>query len=225
MKVSPVYETQCDTWPGYCLRHLLQANRWQWTSSRLRRLERNVWWCFTDSVDHLSIHDSLFSTCAFSPNCGLWRAGVGARKAVIMWRMNIRTECMKRSGLGTYCASNMTETLEWQQWWKPCILNTALSDCRRKLSAQTPKPYRPSLLLTLRLALLWLIVTALQTLHSLLPWGREQKEEWVRPGFCKQKASLFFLFPVLSLRLIKVLCVLDAQKNNEEFILLPLLSQ
>lgn len=113
-----------------------------------------------------------------------------------MWRMDIPTVCMKRSGLGAYCGSNISETLERQQRWNPGsstkLCQTAGESCQcRRLNL-----YRPSPCLTLTLASLWLIVSALQTLSILSCLKRDseskRKNESIS-GCCKQKGTLFVL--------------------------------
>lgn len=90
--------------------------------------------------------------------------------AFAMWRMDICTVCMKRSGLGAYCGSNIIETPGRQQRWNPGSSTKLCQGCRRKLSVQTPKPLPPFPLphTHSRLALTH-CVSSSNSLHSLLP--------------------------------------------------------
>lgn len=113
---------------------------------------------------------ACFQIPLLSHKSGSNHMGVGRGAAMVMGRMDICTVYMKRSGLGTYCGNNITETLEQQRRLNPRIVNKALSDCRRKLSVQTPKPLPPFPLphTHSRLALTH-CVSSSNSLHSLLP--------------------------------------------------------
>ncbi len=129
-----------------------------------------LWWRFTDSVGHLSTHDTLFSTSFSLP----W-----------MWIQTCRGRSRKSSRhvkdgylYGVHEKVRAGRLLRQQHQWnpgaatavKPRILNKALSDCRRKLSVQTPKPLPPfSLPHTHSRFALTHCVSSSNTLHSLLP--------------------------------------------------------
>lgn len=154
-------------WLLYCLQHLLQGHRWQWPSSPPLCLMGDV---VCDDVlltvwaicQHMT---ACFQPPFLSHKCGSRHTGVGRGKVVAMWRMDICTVCMKRSGLGAYCCSNISETLERQQRWNPGsstkLCQSAGESCRcRRLNLYCP-------FLSVTLASLGLIVSALQTLSIL----------------------------------------------------------
>lgn len=156
-----------------------------------------------------------------SHKCGSRHTGVSCRNTVAVRRMDICTVGMKRSGLGAYCGSNISETLERQQRWNPGswtkLCQTAGESCQcRRLNL-----YRPSLSLTLTLASLWLIVSALQTLSILsrlkLDAESKGKNESIF-GCCKQKEALFvvceFSLSLLSAFYIKLLCSSKMQEGR-----------
>lgn len=107
------------------------------------------------------------------------------------------------------------------------IVDKALSDGRRKLSAQTaePKASFPLPHTHSRLALTH-CVSSSNTLHPPLPRGRrgEQKQEWVRLGCGKQKKEknreersswyVDFLCPVCQITLLHFLRTRDGEGRN-----------
>lgn len=151
------------------------GHRWQWPSSAPLPQAPYSWEMWSVMTFHWQHEPSVntwqhvfkFLRC---PICGPTHMGVGRGIAMVMWRMDVCMVYMKRSGLGTYCGSNITETLEQKRRQNPRIVNKALSDCRRKLSVQTPKPLPPFPLphTHSRLALTH-CVSSSNSLHSLPP--------------------------------------------------------
>lgn len=107
-----------------------------WTRGRC-----GLWWRFADrTTPSVNTWQPVFNFLLSCRNCGWRHMGAVYRTTVIAWRMDICVMCMNRSGLGTYCGSNISETNGSATTVKPCILDKALSDFRRKLSAKMPKP-------------------------------------------------------------------------------------
>lgn len=108
---------------------------------------------------------------------------------------------LKRSGLGAYCGSNINETLERQQRWNPGFSTKLCQTAGESCQCRCLNLYRPSLSLTLALASLWLIVSALQTLPALscLERDAERKRENESDfGCCKQKGTQCGVWNLLS---------------------------
>ena len=159
-------------WPRYCLQHLLQGHRWRWPSSPLLRLVGDV---VCDDVSLTARAICQRTTACFqlpfpSHKCGSRRAGVGRGKSGRRVKDGYSYGAREKVRAG--------RLLRQQHQWnpgaatavKPRILNKALSDCRRRLSVQTPKPLPPfSLPRTHSRLALTHCVSSSNTLHSLLP--------------------------------------------------------
>lgn len=158
---------------------------------------RGLRWRFPYCVGRLSTHYGPVFNSRFLPinvNPDIW--GVGWRKEFAMGRRDICMACMKRSGLGAFCGSNINETLERQQRWNPGSSTKLCQAAGESCQCRRLNLYRPSLSLTLALASLWLIVSALQTLSILfclkLDADSKRKNESIF-GCCKQKGTVFVI--------------------------------
>lgn len=127
-----------------------------------------------------------------------------------MSRMGVCTVGRQRSGLGAYCGSHISETLEPEQQWNPGTWTKLCQAAGESCQCKRPNLYHPSLTLTLTLASLWVIVSALQTLSILsCPKLDTESKGGMSPSLAavnKNEHSLVCEFPLPRLCSPKLLC-------------------
>lgn len=173
----------------YCLQHLLQGHRWQWPSSPLLRQAPASWekWSvmtfYWQCGGHLATHDTgcvYLCVCLCGEGhlrCEGWIFVRCVWKGQV-WALTAAATSLKSRG------GSSGETRDPQQ----SSVKAAGESCQcRRLNL-----YRPSLCLTLTLASLWLIVSALQTLSILSCLKRDAESKGKNEsifGCCKQKKT------------------------------------